>query len=122
MTFRDLTFFSLPDWHQKMLHRLMEVDFPGKDIVQSQLSEARYRIMDGGRILEIIPQEDCIQALPGKTVPVQGQVFDANGIIAEVLLFIRKGRVYMLEVLCSKEKETGELPSPEKFEVFTLKG
>lgn len=116
-----LSFKTLPQWHQKILNRLLEVEFPLKEIIKAQLFGAKFEILDDGKCLNIFPEINCPLAPSRQAVPVQGHVYDEDG-PTEVLLFVYDGRACMFEVVWAEGKNIDELPPAEKFDVYHLKG
>jgi len=118
MQITNYTFRTLPEWYQKILNRLLELQFDRKESIKAQLFQATYKTMDDTRSLEIILKDDGLKKSRGKTVPVQGFALDNDNTPIEILLFIHSGIPYMLEVLKANGKEIIKLPSPEEFQIF----
>jgi len=119
MTTQRTSLNALPRWHQEMIARLLGASFPGQHEVAEQLATARFEIIDGNKSLNIFPSAS-VKAPVQKTIPVEASVADKDGILIQVLLFVRAGAVYMLEILREDGEPVKEMPSVDKFDVVVL--
>ena len=95
------------------------MEFPGKAEIKEQLFSAQYEVIDTNGTLDICPIK--IEKAPVvKTIPVEAEGEDLDGIPISVLLFTRDGLVYMLEVLRMDGEKVKQLPEASTFELIVL--
>jgi hypothetical protein len=117
---RNLIFQELPDWHQKMLSRLLGAAFQGQQELRTQILTARFTTMENGQSLEISPV-NTEPAPVVKTIPVEASALDEDGVPIQALLFTGHGLAYMLDVFRADGDPIRRLPPPSAFEVMVLK-
>jgi hypothetical protein len=104
---------------QQIFQRLLTADFPGKETVAKQLEAVRVRTIDEEGSLALKPhdhQEACVE----KTIPVEANGVDEDGIQVHFLLYVTKGVVNELEIYKDDGSPIKRMPLPESLEVMVL--
>lgn len=104
---------------RKLLARLLEVNFPGKIAVESQIEQVRVRTIDENGSLELSPQAG-IRAEVARRVPVEGEFPDADGVTIHVLLHVVKGFVAELEVYKEDGSQVIKMPPADALQLMVL--
>jgi len=99
--------------------RLLEVAFPGRDELKEQLANSVVRPIDEYGSLEIKTQSES-SADVVKTVPVEAETKDSDGIAVHYLLHVRDGRAIELDVFKDDGSPLKRPPSPGDLRVVVL--
>src|SRR4051812_7126096 len=83
---------------QRLIQRLLQVDFVGRGELRLQLNGARVRQIDDDGSLEFEPSVAAVPALVTKRVPVEAEGVDIDGIGLHVLLHVVEGTIKELEI------------------------
>jgi hypothetical protein len=92
---RDLTSVE-----RALIDRLLEVAFPSRDALQTQLNGARVTAEGCGdtRTIRLSLADDAPRAATSLRVPVEGETPDVDGMPVAVLLHVIDGRAAELEI------------------------
>ena len=113
-------FRKLSPIEESLIKRLLTAEFPGWKEVSQQLENCRVRVVDTEGSLEIQTNVKAPAAAVEKTIPVEAQVTDEDGISVHFLLFVSNGYVSELEIYKDDGSPIRRLPAPEEFEVIVL--
>ena len=80
-----------------LFHKLLSVDFPGRDELAHQLASAHVHPVDADGSLKIQTTVDRTAPV-SRRVPVEAEVLDTDGIPIYVLLHVVDGRASEIEV------------------------
>ena len=94
---RAETYRALSASERQILDRLLGVSFSGREELRQQLADPGVRILDEYDSIELRPKRQAIAPI-GKTVPVEAEAPDADGIMIRYLLFVRDGLAYELQI------------------------
>ncbi len=94
---RAETYRALSTSERDILDRLLAVSFPGRDELMQQLADPEARTIDEYQSIELCLKQQ-IRAPVKKTVPVEAEAPDADGIMVRYLLFVREGLAYELQI------------------------
>lgn len=112
MSFRQLT-----DNERRLVNRLLEKDFPGRDAISEQVNEALVKQIDENGSLEfdvgIAPK-----AVSKFRIPTEGEIEDIDGVIVHVLLHVVDGRVSELEIFKEDNSPVKKMPDPIALRLF----
>jgi Domain of unknown function (DUF6984) len=115
-------FRKLSSIEESLIKRLLSADFPGRKEVSQQLENCLVRVIDTEGSLEIQPNLKASAAIVEKTIPVEAEAPDEDGIHMHFLLFVRNGYVKELEIYKDDGSPIRRLPAPEKLEIIVLPG
>ena len=104
----------------RLFQRLLSTEFPGCKEISQQLGTCLVRIIYEEGSFEIKPNPLAPAALVEKTVPVEAQAKDEDGIRVHFLLFVRNGYVNELEIYKDDGSVIKRLPSPDDLEIIVL--
>jgi len=99
----------------------MEAEFPGREEVKKQLGHAVVRTIDDYGSLEI-KGEAGSAADVSKTVPVEAEAPDSDGVPVYYLLHVADGRAVELEVYKADLTDIKRSPEPNDLSVIVLPG
>lgn len=104
---------------QQVIARLLEKPFPGSDNIGRCLNGSMVSDLDefGSLRLHPICKE---RAVTLATVPVEGQVLDSDGITIHVLLFVRAGLPYELQIYKDDGTRIQDKDALRRIDVFSL--
>ena len=94
---RAETYRALSQSERDILCRLLEVPFPGREELKEQLVDPDTRTIDEFDSIELRPKRQILAPVK-KTVPVEAEAPDADGIMIRYLLFVRDGLAYELQI------------------------
>ena len=94
---RAETYRALSTTEKDVLSRLLEVPFAGKGELKQQLADPGARTLDEYGSIELRPKHQ-IQAPVKKTIPVEAEAPDEDGIAIRYLLFVQNGIAYELQI------------------------
>ena len=113
-------FSELSEWHQNLLHRLLDADFPGRPQLVDQLTSAEFRVVDNNGSLSISPTNKIPAADLKKRIPVEAYADDCDEIPVHALLFTSQGFAYLLELLRGDGNPIKRMPPVDSFEIMVL--
>ena len=105
---------------KELVHRLLAADFPGKAEVTAQLVGCQVRIIDNEGSLELRPVDMSRPATVRKTIPVEAEGVDEDGIQVHFLLHVVRGFARELEIYKDDGSPIRQMPSPSDLEVIVL--
>lgn len=109
----------LTDWERRLILRLLQPSFPGRDVLIEQLKSILGRPIDENGSLEL--QSECSTKAPvAKRVATEGETLDRDGTTIHYLLHVVGGRMRELEVYKDDSSKVIEHPDPEEVEVIVL--
>jgi hypothetical protein len=109
---------KLTDEESRLIDRLLEEDFPGRDAILEQINSSRVREWDdhnGSLEFDIEPSP---LAHTKSRIPVEGEFEDVDGITIHVLLHVVDGRVKDLEVYKDDSSPIVKMPGAEQLRLF----
>lgn len=113
------TFRPPSEIERRILSRLMEATFPGRDELSEQLADAVVRPIDDYGSLEI-KAESGPSAAVAKRVPVEAEVPDSDGIAVHYLLHVLDGRAIELDIYKDDGSPIQRALEPNKLRVLVL--
>jgi hypothetical protein len=113
--FRDAT-----SEEKKLIHRLLEAQFPGKSEVARQLGDCRVRKIDNDGSLEIEVQAGHDPAPTTKRVPIEAEGKDEDGVGVHVLLHVVEGMVKEVEIYKDDGSPVRRIPGPRDLTLILL--
>ena len=112
--------FRAPNaWERAVLERLFEADFSGKNELEPMLAGMQVRTIDEEGSVELKTTRPERAAVV-KTVPVEAQAKDRDGIHIHFLFHVREGRPYELEIYKDDGSPIKSLPQPHDLEIIVL--
>jgi hypothetical protein len=112
--------FRIPtDQELSWLKRLLDADFPGKYELAVMLTDCEVKILDEYGSLEIRPNVDG-NAPVVKSVPVEAEATDTDGMTIHLLLHVFQGRPKELDIYKDDGSLIKSIPPASSFEVIVL--
>lgn len=111
------TWRPLEPWEKRILETLLECEFPGRDELQRQLEFLSARTIDKFGSLELRVASPIL-AEASRTVPVEAEYFDPDGVPVWILLHVREGQLCELEIL---KADGSSIQNPPRAELFIAK-
>jgi hypothetical protein len=111
------TFRSLDVNEIALLNKLLDHDFQGRDALRIQLSSVTGRRTDEHGCLEL-KTDEAIEAHAEIGSPTEGRCQDVDGVAIVVMLHVRKGKLYMLEMFKEDGSEILKAPKAEDLRVY----
>jgi hypothetical protein len=107
------------DVERALILRLLEPAYPGRDEIRTMLQHVEVRSIDEQGSLKLRPE------VPGrvsgvKTIPVEAEANDTDGVIIHVLLHMVHGRPDELEVYKDDSSPIRHMPPPAEFNLIVL--
>ena len=100
-----------PD-EKRILDKLLEADFPGRDAIRAQITNcAVEEWADGSRSLKFKTQSDQIAQVLDR-VPVEGYVDPKDGGPCDILIHVVGGKIKYLEFVTYHLPNLSSLPDP----------
>ena len=109
---------NLRDEECRLIDRLLEEDFPGRDAIRLQIKGSRVTEWDdhnGSLAFNVGPNP---LARTKSRIPVEGEFEDRDGITIHVLLHVVEGRVKDLEVFKDDSSPIVQMPEVEHLRLF----
>lgn len=109
---------KLTDEETRLIDRLLEEDFPGRDAILQQIRSSRVKEWDdrnGSLQFDVGPSP---LALTTSRIPVEGEFEDVDGVTIHILLHVVNGHVKDLEVYKDDSSEVIKLPKAEQLRLF----
>lgn len=98
---------------------VLSANFPGRAEIKTQLLSTEYESIEENGSLKITPRTN-FSAMVEKTIPVEANPEDIEGILIQILLHTRKGIAFMLEILREDSRKLVALPPAISFKVMVL--
>ena len=109
-----------PD-EKRILDKLLEADFPGRDAIRAQIANcAVEEWADGSRSLKFQTQSEQVAQVVNR-VPVEGYIDPENGGPLDILLHVIGGKIGELEFLTYHRPNLPTLPNPSIIRVSVRK-
>jgi len=104
------------DWERRLLDRLFEASFSGREELLRQMKDAQVRTIDeyGSLGLKVT---DRVPAPVKNRIPVEGEFDDIDGVPIGVLLFVSHGVAYELQIYRLDGGPIIKLPDPSELRV-----
>jgi hypothetical protein len=113
--------FRLPSTSEmQILQRLLEVDFPGRQAVVSQVHGIRVRRIDPEGSLELKAIPNSEEANVERRIPVEAEGMDEDGTMIHVLLHVVNGIASELEIYKDDGSSIKAFPSPQNLKLLVL--
>lgn len=101
----------------RVLDKLLEKDFPGRDAINEQLKNCWVKEWkDGSLSIDFKPSSNVVAKVIDR-IPVEGHIDAKDGPI-EILLHVVEGRITELEVVTYANPNLTELPDPSQLKVI----
>jgi hypothetical protein len=100
-----------------LLRHLLSVDFPGRDVLRSQLEGIASEPVTGDGVFELKPQAGTA-ATVNQRVPVEGEATDADGMQIVILLHVIQGWLHYLELFRADSRPLTSIPPPDAIQVL----
>ena len=113
-----LQFRELRDQEKRLIDRLLETDFPGRDQILEQINNSYVREWDdrnGSLEFNVGPSP---LADSESHIPVEGEFEDVDGITIHVLLHVVDGRVKDLEIYKDDSSPVIKISSSAQLRIF----
>ena len=106
----------------RVIDKLLEKDFPGRDAINEQLKTCWVEEWKDGSLSINIKTKSSIIANVIDRVPVEGQMEPREGGPIEILLHVVDGKVSELEIVTYGNPNLTKLPEPSQFKVVVRDG
>ncbi len=108
---------SSSEW--KIINRLLEARFPGRDELAEQLGNCLVRTIDEDGSLEFDIRAD-VKAPVSHRIPVEAMAQDVDGFMIHVLLHVVEGRADELEIYKDDSSRPIKMPPASEFQLLVL--
>ena len=108
---------KLTESEMKLIHRLLEKHFPGRDAIAEQLNTALVEPIDANGSLKVFVNSD-VNTVTEFRIPAEGEVEDIDGTTIHLLLHIVNGKVDELEVYKDDGSAVIKMPDPKHLRLF----
>jgi len=105
-------------WERRLLARLLEASFSGRDELKVQIETLSCRVIDANGSLDLQTSSPLISVVK-KRVPVEGAAKDLDGMTIHYLLHVKRGFVNELEIYKDDSSRVLHRPEPAEVEVVT---
>lgn len=105
---------------KKLLGRLLETHFLGRDQIEEQIRVCKVRALDDDGCLEFAVPSGTGTAMVTHRVPVEAEADDSGGNRVHMLLHVVNGIIDELEFFTESGNPIIGLPPPEKWDVIIL--
>jgi hypothetical protein len=113
----ELGFRSLNANEMRVIEKLLDHEFPGRDILRLQLSSVTGKQIDENGSLKLCYEGDeLVEMLRG--CPTEGTCADADGGVIAVLLHVKNGRLHLLEIFREDGLEIQRAPTAEELSAY----
>lgn len=110
---------KLNDFESKLLDRLLENPFPGRDDIRDQIKNCRVKMLDVGvdnyGSIEFETDSKSF-AQVNQRVPIEARAFE-DKVPIDVLIHVVDGKIKELEILKVDGSSIDKMPSPSEFKV-----
>ncbi len=107
------------EFERKLIERLLEADFPGRDELAPLLRDVLVRNIDEDGSLSLGSRMEA-KAPVVKRVPVEAEGKDEDGVVIHMLLHVDDGRPVELEFFRDDTANVKRIPPPSSFELIVL--
>lgn len=114
-----VTHRRLTDWERRVLLRLLEPEFPGRDALRDQLDDIVVSPIDDNRSLDMACGGTVIADVE-KRIPTEGEASDLDGTTIHFLLHVVSGRLNRLEIFKDDSSRVARCPEPDDIQVLIL--
>ena len=101
----------------RLLNRLLEENFPGREQIATQLKNSLVEQIDQHGCLEFHNVEGSPANVKSR-IPVEGEFEDADGVSIHVLLHVVDKRIKSLEIYKDDSSEIIRMPEPRNLRLF----
>jgi hypothetical protein len=111
-------FRMLTDEESRLIDRLLEEEFQGRDAILRQIENSRVKDWDdhnGSLEFDVGPSPP---ALTKSRIPVEGEFEDYDGVKTHVLLHVVDGRIRDLELYKDDSSKIIKMPKPAEVRLF----
>ena len=115
------TWRPLEPFEKRILEKLLECEFPGGDELQRQLEFLSVQTIDKFGSLELRVASPILAEV-SRTVPVEAEYLDEDGVPVWILLHVREGQLCELELLKADGSSIRNPPRAELFVAKTFEG
>ncbi len=106
---------------RKLLSFLLDADFPGRDELRQQAATAMVsRDCSDCPTLELEADRTCPRATVKRTVPIEAEGRDYDGMAVQILLHVVDGYLSELEVFRYDDKRIEAIPDPANLTLIDL--
>lgn len=120
----DADFRPLSEWETGVLDRMLQVKFSGREQLLSQRDGLMAKTLDENGSLRFKVQSSKISPVNGLVVEGRFPDFEnsaASAPAVNVLLHVKEGRLWMLEVYREDGAKISARPDPKRLVTFTAK-
>jgi len=114
---RGSTFRPMTDYELQLILRLLEKDFPGRDVLVEQVADCLARPVDSDGCLEFRVSSH-VRADVKWSIPTEGHVPDADGVAINILLHVADGQLKELEIYKNDNSTVIKMPDPAALEIW----
>jgi hypothetical protein len=104
-------------WERKLLKRLFEVSFCGRDELKLQTDRAKVNEIDRWGGLEFVVDPSLPRASVKTRIPVEAEGVDKDGVNIHILLHVVDGRAQELEFFKEDGSDIMALPDVSKLQL-----
>ncbi len=109
----------LTERERRLILRLLEPAFPGRDELLAQLENIKCLTIDSNGSLELCCR--CSSPAPvRKRIPTEGEAIDSDGTMIHYLLHVVSGMMCELEVYKDDSSAVDQPPDPDSVEVMAF--
>mgnify|MGYP001586404475 CR=1 FL=1 len=112
-------FRKLNDFESKLLSKLLENPFPGRDEIRDQIKNCRVKMLDIGvdnyGSIEFETDSKSFAQVKQRA-PVEARAFE-NNVPIDVLIHVVDGKIKELEIVKLDGSPIEKIPSPSEFKV-----
>lgn len=101
----------------KLIDRLLEKDFPGRDAIVEQIKAARVEQIDTDGSLKFFVDSN-VNAVTKFRIPTEGRFEDTDGTAIHLLLHVVNGKIDELEVYKDDSSSVISMPDPKHLTLF----
>jgi hypothetical protein len=109
---------NLTEEERRLIERLLEEDFPGRDAILQQIKNSRVTEWDDHNRSLAFEVGPSPLSFPKSRIPVEGEFEDVDGVTIHILLHVIDGWVKDLEVYKDDSSPVIRLPSADELRVF----
>jgi hypothetical protein len=101
----------------ELLKKLLDHDFPGRDVLRRQLSSVTGRQVDENGSIELKTAENE-RAEVQSASPTEGTCADIDGVPIAVMLHVKEGKLHLLEIFKEDGSEIQRAPKAETLAAY----
>jgi len=120
------SYHPLTNWERRMILRLLESPFPGRDALLTQLDDTTgCSVHEDGTPLDesgtvYLKCASAVKASVKARIPTEGEALDTDGVIIHYLLHVVDGRMNELEVFKEDSSRVLRHAGPEDLKVINV--